>query len=162
MDDSLHFLEVIHRTPIDAFKKEVPSRWAIRLLNLPQAALHKGKLARARDTALTVGEQICTLRERAYYLARERQIRLEQKTRLEKSLVKSIEAINQEQELQVCRLLGVLKFLTCDAGYHACQAGCRNPRIRSGTASQLRFVLLNYPCRCLHMLSISRTSKRLS
>merc|ERR1719247_1101643 len=81
VDDSLHFLEVIHRTPIDAYKKE--------------AALHKGKLAKARDTALSVGEQICTLRERAYYLARERQARLQQQARLKRSLVKSIELVNE-------------------------------------------------------------------
>eukprot|EP00656_Telonema_subtile_P013370 TRINITY_DN16794_c0_g1_i1.p1 TRINITY_DN16794_c0_g1~~TRINITY_DN16794_c0_g1_i1.p1 ORF type:complete len:807 (-),score=285.11 TRINITY_DN16794_c0_g1_i1:55-2475(-) len=86
VNDSLHFLELIHRTPIDAYKKE--------------GELHKGKLAKARDRALSVGEQICELRERAYYLARERQARLLQQTRLKRQLVQSIETVSQEQELQ--------------------------------------------------------------
>eukprot|EP00658_Telonema_sp_P-2_P057724 TRINITY_DN4613_c0_g1_i13.p1 TRINITY_DN4613_c0_g1~~TRINITY_DN4613_c0_g1_i13.p1 ORF type:complete len:868 (-),score=250.20 TRINITY_DN4613_c0_g1_i13:104-2707(-) len=86
VEDSLHFLELIHRTPIEAYKKE--------------AELHKGKLGKARNRALVEGETICELRERAYFLARERQARLLQQDRLKKQLAHSIQTVSQEQELQ--------------------------------------------------------------
>ena len=71
---------------------------------LLQAQLHKGKLAKARNRALTVGEQICGLRENGYFVAREREARVAQKHRLERQLRISIEMVQQEQEIQVTQI----------------------------------------------------------
>ena len=69
-----------------------------------QADMHKGKLAKVRDTALTVGEHICAMRDRAYLLAKERQARLHQQARLKRSLTKSMCEVEQEKEVQVWAL----------------------------------------------------------